>query len=83
MKFAISFIHYKAKPSCFIVDLTYEQWREFYQLESKWERKKWMLHFIHKEYLSVANELCWIPLDFQSILTINDNVKVYSNPNFH
>lgn len=83
MKLAISFIHYKSWPSCFIVELTREQWWEFYQIESRYERKKWMMHFLDKEYLSVAKELCWIPLDHQSILTINDNVKVYSNPDFH
>lgn len=82
MKLAISFIHYKAQPASFIVDLTLEQWWAFYRLESKYERKMWMIHFLQKEYLSVAKELCWIPLDHQSNLTINDNVVVYSNPGF-
>lgn len=82
MKLAISFIHFKAKPSSFIVDLTSEQWWAFYKLESNYDRRMWMIHFLHKEYLSVANELCWIPLDHQSNLTINDNVEVYSNPDF-
>jgi hypothetical protein len=78
MKLAVSFIFFKAKPSCFIVDLTREQWFEFYQLESKYERKVWMIHFLCKRYLSVANELCWIPLDFQSKLSVNDGVEVFS-----
>ena len=83
MKLAVCFIHSKARPSSFIVDLTHEQWWEFYRLDSRYEQKKWMMHFLNKEFLSVANALCWIPLDLQSILTINDNVIVYSNPNFH
>ena len=83
MKLAISFIHYKSWPSCFIVDLTLEQWWEFRDLESPYQQKMWMIHFLNKEYLSVANKLCWIPLDHQSKLTINDNADVYSNPDFH
>ena len=82
MKLAISFIHFKSWPSNFIVDLTSEQWWEFRRIESPYEQKKWMTHFLQKEYLSVANKLCWISLDHQSNLTINDNVEVYSNPDF-
>ncbi len=70
MKLAVRFRFYKAvTPSMEIVDLTEEQWREFFLLEDAGKRHDYMIKLLGKKYLD-TKELWWIPLDEQDKLII-------------
>lgn len=70
MRIAVRFRYYKAvTPSMEIVDLTDQQWREFFLLEDAKKRHDYMIKLLGKEYLD-TKELWWIPLDDQDKLTI-------------
>ena len=70
MTLAVRFRYFEARtPSFDIVELSFEQWREFFLLERSHLRMKWMIRFLHYEYK--ANSICelwWIPLDDQEQL---------------
>lgn len=70
MVLAVRFRYYEARtPSFDIVELSYEQWREFFLLERSFMRMQWMIRFLHYEYkASEIKELWWIPLDDQDQL---------------
>lgn len=75
MKIAIRFCYYKAvNPNCEIVELTPDQWMEFFQLFDAEKRRDYMLKLLGMENLDVK-ELWWIPLDFQSKLEVYKGVK--------
>ena len=72
MKLAIRFRYYKpVTPSMQIVDLTDEQWREFFLLEDARKRHDYMIKLLGKDYLD-TKELWWIPLDDQDKLIIKE-----------
>jgi len=72
MTLAVRFRYYGAKTPTFdIVELTGDQWREFFWLERSAMRMEWMIKFLHYEYMQQEiKELWWIPLDDQNGLQI-------------
>ncbi|MBR6829682.1 MAG: hypothetical protein IKM83_03595 [Paludibacteraceae bacterium] len=72
MTLAVRFRYYGAKiPTFDIVELTDNQWREFFWLERSMMRMEWMIKFLHREYQqNEIKELWWIPLDDQKGLQI-------------
>ena len=72
MTLAVRFRYYGAKTPTFdIVELTGDQWREFFWLERSAMRMEWMIKFLHYEYKQhEIKELWWIPLDDQEGLQI-------------
>ena len=71
MKLAIRFRYYKPViPSCDIVELTEEQWREFLLLDDATQRRDYMIKLLNKNYMEIQ-ELWWIPLDHQEKVIIN------------
>ena len=75
MKIVIRFRYGKpVNPNCEIVELTPNQWGEFFQLYDADKRRDYMLKLLGMEHLDVK-ELWWIPLDFQSKLEIYKGVK--------
>ena len=68
MKIVVRFRFYKAvTPSCDVVELTDEQWREFLGLSDATRRRDYMIALLKKGYLDIK-ELWWIPL--------NDNMEL-------
>lgn len=79
MTLAVRFRYFGAKTPTFdIVELTGDQWREFFWLERSMMRLEWMIHFLHYEYKRhEIKELWWIPLDDQEGLQIAPKAKIY------
>ena len=79
MTLAVRFRSFGAKTPTFdIVELTDDQWREFFWLERSMMRLEWMIHFLGYEYKRhVIKELWWIPLDDQEGLQIAPKAKIY------
>ena len=51
MKLAVRFRYIEARtPSFDIVELTFEQWREFFLLERSYMRMEWMLRFLSRTH---------------------------------
>lgn len=75
MRIAVRFRYYKAvTPSMEIVDLTDQQWREFFLAEPE-ERRQMLARFTGNKHQNVK-EVWWIPLDDQSSLAITPEAKV-------
>ena len=72
MTLAVRFRFAGAKTPTFdIVELSNDQWREFFWLERSKLRMEWMIRFLHYEYIRhEIKELWWIPLDDQEGLQI-------------
>ena len=50
MTLAVRFRYFSATtPSFDIVELNDQQWREFFLLERSYQRRDWMIHFLHRE----------------------------------
>ena len=81
MTLAVRFRYFGAKTPTFnIVELTDDQWREFFWLERSIMRMEWMIHFLRYEYKRhEIKELWWIPLDDQEELQIAPKAKIYKN----
>ena len=80
MKLAIRFRYYKpVTPSCQIVELTDEQWREFFLMEDATKRRDYMIALLKKGYLNIK-ELWWIPLDDNMELKVNRKKKTPEQP---
>lgn len=76
MRIAVRFRYYKAvTPSMEIVDLTDQQWREFFLLEDAAKRKDYMMNLVDKDKIDVK-ELWWIPLDDQEALAVAPEAKI-------
>lgn len=70
MTLAVRFRYYKAvTPSMDIVELTTEQWREFFLLNDAEKRRLWMMKFLGRES-SEIKELWWIPVSDQERLLV-------------
>ena len=79
MKLAVRFRYYKAvAPSMDIVELTDEQWREFFLLEKVEDRMKFMKRFLGRSMDSDIKEMWWIPLDGQKQLSVSKKAEVIS-----
>ena len=78
MTLAVRFRYFGVKTPTFdIVELTDNQWREFFRLERSYMRMEWMIKFLHYEYKQhEIKELWWIPLDDQDGLQIAPNAKI-------
>jgi len=78
MTLAVRFRYFGAKTPTFdIVELTDNQWREFFWLERSMMRLEWMIHFLNREHMRhEIKELWWIPLDDQEGLQIAPNAKI-------
>lgn len=74
MTLAVRFrFHGPKTPTFNIVELTGDQWREFFWLERSAMRMEWMIKFLHYEYKQQEiKELWWIPLDDQDELVIKN-----------
>ena len=74
MTLAVRFRFFEAKTPTFdIVELTVDQWREFFWLNNSQMRMEWMIRFLHYEPMSQElKELWWIPLDDQDELAIKN-----------
>jgi hypothetical protein len=70
MTLAVRFRYFEARtPSLDIVELSFEQWREFFLLERSHLRMEWMISFLHRDNEAYSiRELWWIPLDDQEQL---------------
>jgi hypothetical protein len=79
MTLAVRFRYFGAKTPTFdIVELTDDQWREFFWLNSSQMRLEWMIHFLRYEYVRhEISELWWIPLDDQDELAIKNKKQQY------
>lgn len=76
MRIAVRFRYYKAvTPSMEIVDLTDQQWREFFLLEDAAKRKDYMMNLVGKDKIDVK-ELWWIPLDDQGALAVTPEANI-------
>ena len=75
MTLAVRFRYFDARtPSFNIVELNFDQWREFFLLERSFMRMDWMIRFLHYEYKAhQIKEMWWIPLDDQDELTIKQD----------
>ena len=78
MTLAVRFRYFSATtPSFDIVELNDQQWREFFLLERSYQRRDWMIHFLHREHLAhKIKELWWIPIDDQSSLQLAPSVII-------
>ena len=78
MTLAVRFRYFSATiPSFDIVELNDKQWREFFLLERSYQRRDWMIHFLHREHLAhKIKELWWIPLDDQTTLHIDSSTTI-------
>ena len=78
MVLAVRFRYIEARtPSFDIVELSDEQWREFFLLERSFMRMEWMIRFLHYEYKANSiRELWWIPLDDQEQLQIDPKATI-------
>lgn len=75
MKIVVRFRYYKAvTPSCDIVELTDEQWREFLSLENATKRRDYMIALLERGFLNIK-ELWWIPLEDNMELKIKKSKK--------
>ena len=81
MVLAVRFRYHEAKtPSFDIVELTYEQWREFFMLKRSFMRMEWMINFLNRQHLHhKIKELWWIPIDDQSALKITPSSVIYKH----
>ena len=79
MLLAVRFRYFSATtPSFDIVELNDLQWREFFLLERSYQRRDWMIHFLHREHLAhKIKELWWIPLDDQSTLHLDESAVIH------
>ena len=81
MLLAVSFRYYTATtPSFDIVELNDTQWREFFLLEHSFQRRDWMIHFLHREHLAhKIKELWWIPIADQSSLHVDPSSVIHKH----
>ena len=77
MTLAVRFrFHGPKTPTFNIVEMTDDQWREFFWLNNSQMRLEWMIHFLRYEYM--RHEICelwWIPLDDQDELAIKSKMN--------
>ena len=87
MTLAVRFRYFSATtPSFDIVELSDQQWREFFLLERSFMRMEWMIfmrmewmiNFLNRQHLRhKIKELWWIPIDDQSALHIDESAVIH------
>lgn len=79
IRIAISLIYKRLlKPTCDIVNLSWDEWHKFRFANEK-ERKKMALRFINRPHFQdCLDQVTWIPLDNPNILKVvsEDNIKI-------
>lgn len=77
MKLAVRFRYYKpVEPSMHIVEMTDEQWREFFLFENNDKRMNYMKRFLGKSRDLDIKEMWLIPLDGQKDLSISKKANI-------
>ena len=75
MLLAVRFRYFSAYTPSLDID---HQWREFFLLERSYQRRDWMIHFLHREHLThKVKELWWIPIDDQSALHLDESAVIH------
>ena len=79
MTLAVRFRYFSATtPSFDIVELSDQQWREFFLLERSYQRRDWMINFLNRQHLRhKIKELWWIPIDDQSALLLDESTVIH------
>ena len=61
-----------ATPSCDIIEMDYDTWKQFLNLESMTNRINMILEILDREYMAeTIRELAWIPLDDNRELVVH------------
>ena len=61
-----------ATPSCDIIEMDYDTWKQFLNLESMTNRINMILEILDREYMTeTIRELAWIPLDDNMDLVVH------------
>ena len=61
-----------ATPSCDIIEMDYDTWKQFLNLESMTNRINMILEILDREYMAeTVRELAWIPLDDNMELVVH------------
>ena len=61
-----------ATPSCDIIEMDYDTWKQFLNLESMTNRINMILEILDREYMAeTIRELAWIPLDNNMELVVH------------
>ena len=61
-----------ATPSCDIIEMDYDTWKQFLNLESMSNRINMILEILDREYMAeTIRELAWIPLDDNMELVVH------------
>ena len=61
-----------ATPSCDIIEMDYNTWKQFLNLESMTNRINMILEILDREYMAeTIRELAWIPLDDNMELVVH------------
>ena len=61
-----------ATPSCDIIEMDYDTWKQFLNLESMTNRINMILEILDREYMAeTIRELAWIPLDDNMELVVH------------
>ena len=61
-----------ATPSCDIIEMDYDTWKQFLNLESMTSRINMVLKILDREYMAeTVRELAWIPLDDNMELVVH------------
>lgn len=81
MLLAIRFRYFSATtPSFDIVELNDQQWREFFLSERSYQRRDWMIHFLHRErFAHKIKELLWIPIEDQFSLHVDPSSVIHKH----
>ena len=72
-RFVVRFIYrMSATPSCDIIEMDYDTWKQFLNLESMTNRINMILEILDREYMAeTIRELAWIPLDDNMELVVH------------
>ena len=61
-----------ATPSCDIIEMDYDTWKQFLNLESMTNRINMILEILDREYMAeTIRELAWIPLEDNMELVVH------------
>ena len=72
------FRYFKAVTlSCYIIEFTPEEWREFFLLEDNQKRWGYVLRFLNLKPNHLRKEFWWIPLDGCYGISLDPNAKIY------
>ena len=73
MRLVVRFIYrMSATPSCDIIEMDYDIWNKFLNLESMTSRVNMIIKILDREYMAeTIRELAWIPLDDNMDLVVH------------